>query len=334
MIRAYIKERRSWIVLLLSMQGLLLFVSYVDPTIPVSSILYIHFLSIIISFLFLLLRYKRETTFYQQLKERDPTLDLDSVADSQRPFEVIVEESMRSQIEQLKQQLFQNQQQVTEEKDDLLSWIHEVKTPLTAMQLMIERVEDENLKARLTYEWLRIHLLLDQQLHQKRLPFMENDLFIEKTSLESIMFQEIHMLRSWCIQKNIGFDVDLESDIVLTDAKWLAFLIRQLLTNSIKYSEASDIVIKSFQHEEQTVLILEDFGCGISTKDLPRIFDKGFTSTTQHQNHVATGMGLYLAKKIAKSLRLKLEVQSELGNGTRFTLTFPKANAFIDLSSM
>ncbi|MDT1800526.1 hypothetical protein QK887_26075, partial [Salmonella enterica subsp. enterica serovar Oslo] len=77
------------------------------------------------------------------------------------------------------------------EKDELLSWIHEVKTPLTTMQLMIERMEDETLKAQLQYEWLRIYLLLDQQLHQKRIPFIQNDLLIEVSALEPIIFQEI-----------------------------------------------------------------------------------------------------------------------------------------------
>ena len=88
-----------------------------------------------------------------------------------------------------------------EEKDDLLSWIHEVKTPLTAMHLMIERLDDETMKAQLTYEWLRIHLLLDQQLHQKRIPFMENDLYIEQTDLKVLIFREIKALQSWCIAK-------------------------------------------------------------------------------------------------------------------------------------
>ena len=75
-----------------------------------------------------------------------------------------------------------------QEKDELLSWIHEVKTPLTAMHLMIDRLDDETMKTHLTYEWLRIHLLLDQQLHQKRIPFIENDLYIENIDLETSNF--------------------------------------------------------------------------------------------------------------------------------------------------
>ena len=92
----------------------------------------------------------------------------------------------------------------------------------------------KRLKSQLTYEWFRIHLLFDQQLHQKRIPFMKNDLYIEQTDLKTLIFREIKSLRSWCLQKGIGFDVDLEVTTVLTDAKWLSFIIRQLLTNKKK----------------------------------------------------------------------------------------------------
>lgn len=73
---------------------------------------------------------------------------------------------------------------------------------------------------------LRIHLLLDQRLHQRRIPFIENDLYIENTDLETIIFDEIKTPQSWCIQKGIGFDIHLEVTEVLSDAKWLAFIMK------------------------------------------------------------------------------------------------------------
>ncbi|MCY9430995.1 ATP-binding protein, partial [Bacillus spizizenii] len=121
---------------------------------------------------------------------------------------------------------------------------------------------------------------------------------------------------------------------VLSDAKWLAFIIRQLLTNAVKYSEASEIEIKSFQKGEQTQLQVKDCGRGIDQKDVPRIFDKGFTSTTDHHDQASTGMGLYLAKKAATPLLIHIDVDSEFGVGTVFTLTFPKRNQFERVISM
>ncbi|MFB6799826.1 sensor histidine kinase [Peribacillus butanolivorans] len=334
MIKKYIVERFSWIIFYILLHLFIIFVAFIDTAIPLKPILYIVFLSMIMFSIFLIVRYKIETKFYKSLEDREDNLDLTNIADPDSPFERIIENSIINQTEFLKQSASQGQMTLEQEKDELLSWIHEVKTPLTAMHLMIDRLDNESLKSPLTYEWLRIHLLLDQQLHQRRIPFIENDLYIENTDLETIIFDEIKTLQSWCIQKGIGFDIHLEVTEVLSDAKWLAFIMRQLLTNSIKYSENSDIRIYSHEQAEQTILEVKDSGRGIDPKDLSRIFDKGFTSTTNHRDNAATGMGLYLTKNAAESLFISIDVKSELGTGTTFTLTFPKRNDFVNITSM
>ncbi|KON70489.1 histidine kinase [Peribacillus butanolivorans] len=334
MIKKYIVERFSWIIFYILLHLFIIFVAFIDTAIPLKPILYIVFLSMIMFSIFLIVRYKIETKFYKSLEDREDNLDLTNIADPDSPFERIIENSIMNQTEFLKQSASQGQMTLEQEKDELLSWIHEVKTPLTAMHLMIDRLDNESLKSPLTYEWLRIHLLLDQQLHQRRIPFIENDLYIENTDLETIIFDEIKTLQSWCIQKGIGFDIHLEVTEVLSDAKWLAFIMRQLLTNSIKYSENSDIRIYSHEQAEQTILEVKDSGRGIDPKDLSRIFDKGFTSTTNHRDNAATGMGLYLTKNATESLFISIDVKSELGTGTTITLTFPKRNDFVNITSM
>jgi len=334
MIKRFLLERLSWIALFVFLQLFLLFVAFIDTAIPFTPILYIVFLSIVIFIFFLVLRYPKETRFYRSLIEREDNLDLTGLAEAESPFEHLVETSITNQTEQLKKVALHNQTALEQEKDELLSWIHEVKTPLTAMHLMFDRLQDEKLKTHLTFEWLRIHFLLDQQLHQKRIPFIENDLYIEKLQLEPVIFSEIKTLQSWCIQKGIGFDIQLEETEVLSDGKWLSFIIRQLLTNAVKYSNASDIIISSKLKNDHMTLTIKDFGRGIDSKDLPRIFDRGFTSTTQHQDNAATGMGLYLAQKAAQSLLIQIDVSSELAKGTVFTLTFPKQNEFVNIKSM
>ncbi|MCF6411372.1 sensor histidine kinase [Pseudalkalibacillus salsuginis] len=331
MLKTYLAERRSWILLFFFLQLLTLSISYIDAAIPVGSILYIVFLSILLFSIFLILRYKKESIFYKALEERENHFDTSDIPTASTPFERIVEESMTDQAELLKKAASENRLAMEQEKDDLLYWIHEVKTPLTAMHLMIERMEDEPLKANLTYEWLRIHLLLDRQLHQKRIPFMENDLFIEQIELEPLIFNEIKTIQTWCIQKGIGFEVDLEETKVLSDTKWLSFILRQLLTNAVKYSDASEIHINSCHQDGQMILQVKDAGRGIDPKDLPRIFEKGFTSTTHHHDRASTGMGLYLAKKAAQPLLIDIQVESELGSGSTFTLTFPRRNEFVDI---
>lgn len=334
MIKKFIVERISWITFFVILQLFILFVAFIDSAIPFTPILYIVFLSFILFCFFLVMRYLKETKFYKSLNEWENNLDLSNIADPESPFEKLIEASIVKQTEQLKRVTIKNLTALEQEKDDLLSWIHEVKTPLTAMHLMIDRLNDEKIKTHLTYEWLRIHYLLDQKLHQKRIPFIENDLYIEKINLESIIFPEIKTLQSWCIQKGIGFDILLEENEILSDAKWLSFIIRQLVTNAVKYSSNSDVIIKSYLQDNHTILEVKDLGRGIDHKDLPRIFDKGFTSTTYHQDNASTGMGLYLAKKAAQSLHIQIHVKSELEKGTIFTLTFPKRNEFVKITGM
>ncbi|MBT2686680.1 sensor histidine kinase [Bacillus sp. ISL-47] len=330
----YVRERLSWILLFLFLQVLGAFIVYIDAAISLRPFLYYSFLSLLIFIIFFLLRYQKETKFYKTMEDRENNLDVTSIPEAGSPFEEIVESSLLSQTERFKQEITQNRTMLEQEKDDLLSWIHEVKTPMTAMHLMIDRLEDQTLKSALTYEWLRIHLLLDQQLHRKRIPFMENDLYIEKINLEEIIFSEIKSLQSWCMQKGVGFEVELEETEVLTDSKWISFVIRQILTNAVKYSEHSEIMISSFKRNGQTVLQVQDFGRGIDPKDLPRIFEKGFTSTVNHQDKAATGMGLYLAKKAAEPLKIHILAESQPGKGATFTLHFPKRNEFVSITGM
>lgn len=335
MFRKYVKERRSWMMLFVTLQLLFLFVAYIDSSIPLMSILYIVFLSTLIFIVFFMVRYSIESRFYRSLENWDQTVGIDEISEANSPFERIVHDTILLQNERYQTESSQHLIEVGQEKDELLSWIHEVKTPLTAMHLMIERMESGTLKSQIMYEWLRIHLLLDQQLHQKRIPFISNDLYMELALLEPIIYKEIRELKSWCMQKGIGFEVNLQVTEVLTDAKWLGFILRQILTNAVKYSDNSDILIESRMDENhKTVLLIKDSGRGIDPKDIPRIFDKGFTSTAQHQDHAATGMGLYLAQKVAQSLLIHIDVKSKLGVGSTFTLTFPQKNEFEHIRGM
>ncbi|MFD1851487.1 sensor histidine kinase [Oceanobacillus bengalensis] len=334
MVKKYLIERLHWIVLFCFFHLLLLFIGFIDPTINISSISYFVFLSTIIFIVFLFVQYHREVKYYKSIEEWHPSMDIESVKLASSPFEKILEEFVTLQNEFYKEETNRSLTAIEQEKDELLSWIHEVKTPLTTMQLMIERIEDESLRVKLQYEWLRIHLLLDQQLHQKRIPFMENDLYIEKVELEPLLFNEIRELKSWCFQKGIGFDVELDVKEVLSDAKWLSFMIRQVLTNAVKYSDAADIQIISFRKKGLAQLQITDAGRGIDGKDLPRIFEKGFTSTSNHKDNAATGMGLYLTKKVAKALKIHIDVASTPGEGTTFILTFAAKNDFVAIRSM
>ncbi|MBR7553768.1 sensor histidine kinase [Allobacillus sp. GCM10007491] len=330
MILKYINERKSWISVFVLFELLLLFMAYLDRNWPVSSVTYFVFLTSVIFVIFLIIRYLRESKFYKSMDNQSSELDTSEIPKPFTPFEKVVAHRLNQQFDKLRSMETENRIQLEEEKDELLSWIHEIKAPLSAMNLIIDRIENPTLKSDLDYEWLRIHMLLDQQLHQKRIAVIESDLYMEKVFFEPLIHEEIRTMKSWCIYKSIGFDIDLQEETVLTDVKWLSFILRQLLSNAVKYSEESDIYIQSERQNGQAYLSIRDEGQGIHAKDLPRIFEKGFTSTFQ-KNHGATGMGLFLAKQAAESLHIKLEVESKPTFGTTITLIFPKKNEVVDL---
>lgn len=334
MIGKYIRERASWLWLLVSMQLIILLVAYLDSSIPFQSVVYIVGLNVVVCLVFIWARYLKETRFYKKLSIWDHTYDLRELDIAESPYEQIVHEAVSSQTQRYRKESSHHFIALEQEKDEMLSWIHEVKTPLTALQLMIERLPDDKLQSQMTYEWLRIHQLLDQQLHQKRIPFMHNDLFIEETELEPVLNSEIRALKSWCISKGIGFDVSLMVSCVLTDSKWLGFILRQLLSNAVKYSDSSDILIESREQDGHIILMIQDHGRGIETQDLPRIFDKGFTSTRGRMDGAATGMGLYLVCQVVQTLHMNIHVESSLGEGTIVTLTFPRKNDMVHLAGV
>lgn len=329
MIKIFLLENRSWILFVAYLLFLFLFISFLDPTIPLESVSYIVFLAAISFIGFLLYRYHVETGFYERLRDEEEELPI-----AKRPYERIVLNRLEKETSKLEEKQAENELQLEQEKDEIIAWMHEVKTPLTAMKLMIDHLDDKEQKAKLTYEWLRIYLLLDKQLYRTRIPSIENDLFLEKVDVEQIIIREIKTLQTWCIEKGIGFDLRCEETNVITDAKWLAFIIRQLLTNAVKYSHDSDIIVSTYSNDGRFVIQIQDFGCGIAPQDLPRIFDKTFTSSSTRQNDHASGMGLYLTKKIADVLHIDIDVQSKPNDGTTFTLTFPKKNTVHAIQSM
>ncbi|WP_405103598.1 sensor histidine kinase [Oceanobacillus sp. FSL H7-0719] len=334
MVKAYLKEKRAWILFIFTIEVLLLLIGYLDVALQFTSILYIALLFFILFIAFLTIRYQQETAFLKELKEWHPSLEITSLNEAKLPSEEIFFKALREQQLYFLQETNIQYTSLEQEKDDILSWIHEVKTPLTTMQLMIDRIEDVELSGKMMYEWLRIHHLLDQQLHQKRIAVIENDVYIEKREIAPLLYSEIKELKSWCFQKGIGFDIELEEQEVLTDAKWFSFILRQLLTNAVKYSEKSEICIRSFKENEHVYLEIKDQGRGIEKSDLPRIFEKGFTATKNHQNTAATGMGLYLAEKAAEALKIEIAVTSAVGEGSSFRLCFAKENNLLKITGV
>lgn len=329
----FIRERVAWILFFGFFQLWLNILLTVDVTFTHTSILYMNGTNLLLFLVFFIWRYFMETRFVKsilKINKGDPTFDqlIAKIPEGRSLFDKMIIAEVEELILTGKQELNDASTTSLEEKDQTLSWIHEMKTPLTSMKLMIDNVEDPTQKKQLEVEWLRLHMLLDQQLHKTRLPSIEKDNVMEQVALQKVVFQEIKELMPWCIQRNIGFEISDLEKIILTDQKWLSFIIRQLISNAVKYSkENSEIRIFTTTGDAgHLILSIQDEGVGIVPSDLPRIFEKSFTGKVGRESAASTGMGLYLAKNSAEKLGIRITVVSEIGQGSTFSLHFPKQN--------
>lgn len=317
----FVREHVSWLLFMLFLDVALNIVLLLDEGVEKVSVLYMNLLFVAFTFVFCFIRYQFDQQIVRDVEQVELT-----------PLKAQIANHYRQQLDE-KVEAYRHLKWQTEElNDELLAWVHEMKSPLTAMKLMLEQLPNDHQKLKLEQEWLRLYMLLDQQLHITRLQTIEQDSRLEKVSLQRVVYQEIKSLQSWCMEKGIGFQIeDIDVDVV-TDAKWLAFIVRQYLSNAVKYStDGSEIEVALGETEQGHMLLkVRDQGPGIAPHDLPRVFKKSYTGTKGRESSVASGMGLYLSKQAADSIGLKLYIQStgEAGSGTTAVIQFPLDNEY------
>ena len=206
------------------------------------------------------------------------------------------------------------------------SWIHEVKAPIASICLLCEKQKGETGR-RILMENGRTENYVDMALFYARSDEVYKDYLIKETTLQGTAEEVLQKNKYYLIQNRIQAEVRCP-DIVYTDAKWIAFILNQVVLNAVKYRRDSEprIVISTERKSHSVLLAVEDNGIGICPEDLPRIFDKGFTGTNGRAGLKSTGMGLYLCRKLCGKLGIRIGAQSEEGRGTRITLEFPVSN--------
>ncbi len=298
-----------------------------------TSVLYFNMLLVVSFIAFLIWRYRVETRFTKALSSlMEAGIDGWYIAlpDTTFSYDEITKAMLLQAAENWSKESSEMKKVTIHEGDYIASWVHEVKTPLTAMKLTIDEHRGNPAFRKIESEWLRLHLLVDQQLSISRLASIEADYVIENTNLQKLASAEVRELASWCMDKNIAVEFEGEGVEVLTDVKWCRFIMRQLLTNAVKYSPAGGTITISTSIKPSGIasLSITDDGPGIKPHDLPRVFDKGFTGGTGRIHNAATGLGLYLAQTVAAKMGITLTVKSTTGNGTTMEIVFPTENEF------
>lgn len=290
-------------------------------------------------------------------------------------------------IEQLYQDIVENQvisrKQMRADKDKTNSemlqyygmWVHQIKTPIAAMHLLLqtdlsmaadnESAEEiyfrvSELKKELSNELFQIEQYTEMALQYQRVQSETNDFVLEKVKLDKVIRESIRKYAKIFIRKKLAMNYDGTDITVVSDEKWLGFIIEQLLSNAVKYTKSGSItinvgmstlktdVLNNVDKEEQRYKNCEnvfdriekkvekgnksrsifveiaDEGIGISAEDIPRVFEKGYTGYNGHENKTSTGIGLYLCKQAADKLGHRLEIESEEKKGTKVRVYLTK----------
>ena len=231
-------------------------------------------------------------------------------------------EKLYEDLEKLTQE---NRKKNTDMVDYYSMWVHQIKTPIAAMNFLLdnEEVDQKNLQQ----ELFKIERYVEMVLTYIRLDSTSSDYVITKINLDEVVKDSVKKYATIFINKKIKLNYVSHETMVISDKKWLSFAIEQILGNSVKYtSTGGEITIKTCENK----LIVEDNGMGIKEEDLPRIFEKGFTGFNGRYEKKSSGLGLYLCKKTLDKLGHHIEISSKVGEGTRVEITFPKEDTLRD----
>lgn len=196
-------------------------------------------------------------------------------------------------------------------------WVHQIKAPIAVMRVMLQQ-EDTQENRELSAELFRIEQYAEMALCYIRLGDGSSDLVLKEQPLDDIIRKAVRKYAGQFIRRKIRLAYNGTGMRVLTDEKWLSFIIEQLLSNAVKYTQEGGTVTISVDDKKK--LSVTDTGIGISPEDLPRIFEKGYTGYNGRLDKKSTGIGLYLCRAAADKLGHRMEAQSEPGKGSRFTV--------------
>lgn len=298
---------------------------------PFYSIFYVCTAILVAFFIPLTVEFFRKRAFYNELKCLFDNLDrkylLSEMIKSPSFFEgrvlyEIIKQSDKSMNDEIAKYKISSQ----DYKEYIEKWVHEIKTPIAACKLAVENNKSE-VSDEFSDDLDKIDKYVMQTLFYSRVSNVEKDYIIRKKCLNDLVSESLKLNSSQLIKS--GFSINRENldYIVMTDEKWIGFILDQIISNSIKYkSDYSTLAFKGIECDNCIKLEIIDNGIGIDKADLPRIFDKNFTGGNGRLNNKSTGFGLYLCKKLCD--KLGIDIFAESKNGTTITLSFPMSNTF------
>lgn len=325
MLKGYMRDRAAMFGCLLICYGTLFLIGYLYD-IPFEKTRYIAEFSGAGVFLCLLVDILKYAERWKELKRCIATSDTYPGMFYTVPGDL--EALYRSMIAKMRQEkeelIFEDQKRYTEMMDYYGMWAHQIKTPIAAMRILVqsgmdreENEENQKLFRQLQMELFKTEQYVEMVLSYLKIGDIAKDMVLECCDLGKVVRQAVKKYSKLFILQKLSLEMGEIAEIVLTDEKWLSFVVEQILSNALKYTKSGSV---SIYLEQEGVLVIKDTGIGISAEDLPRIMEKGYTGYNGRIDKRSTGIGLYLCKKVMDKLHHQLRIDSEDGKGTKVVL--------------
>ena len=312
MFGAYVKENRKLVVALTVYTAVFALVFWLYR-LPLGAVGYAALVCLFLLLVWFAVDYRRFAARLRLLRrlEQEITLSTEQLPEPDGALEAQYQALVRALDADRRAQMTRSQRSYQDLVEYYTVWAHQIKTPIAAMELTL-RQEDSPQARRLLGELSRIEQYVEMALTYLRLESAESDYVFRDCALDPIIRQSVKRFSAEFIGRKIRLDYEPADYTLVTDEKWLGFVLEQLLSNALKYTRAGSVRI----FLQNGTLCIADTGIGIAPEDLPRIFEKGYTGLNGRTDRKATGLGLYLCRRVCENLGIGLRAESAPGTGT------------------
>lgn len=286
---------------------------------------YFIFLSNFLMGVFLLYRYFSHKKLYDKLSKMPSKLEETLSSSGTNAVSEGINRLLRAQYTLYQEQIQRYKRKQTEHLHFIHQWVHQMKTPISVIHLILQENEGEPYIESIREEIERINRGLNTAMNMARLESFEHDFAVETVLLHSIVIEVINEQKRYFIRKTVYPEIRMDVEMsVKSDRKWLKFIIEQLLINGIKYTEGENkkIIVSAYERDKNKILEVKDQGIGIPKKDIRRVFEPFYTGENGRKFGESTGMGLYLVSEVCKKLNHHIEIESQPDAGTSVRIIF------------
>lgn len=331
----YLREVKIFLILIILIMLIVDVTMLLDPNLSNSmdTLIYIDILSILSVVIFIFIGYgnykkkiKKLINSIHNIREEHDDLERDYIY---KNVKHLIEENEK-EVDSLRNEL-------EDINDYMTNWIHEVKIPISVLQIIGKRVNEidnrRELSKQISSEVSRIDKLVEQAMYSSRAGNYNSDFIINEVNLDQVVKEVIKKNKYQFIYNKIDLNVNQLNKTVLTDKKWITHIIELIIDNAIKYSHmGGKIEIYLKENKKACELHIKDHGMGIVPQDIERIFDKGFTGENGRKKTKSTGMGLYISKKILNKLSHDINVISTPNEFCDIYITFYNLSDYFNVT--